>query len=166
MKEYDMVPIVFGSTTGDTENAAKLIGSIIGDATVINVADAGIDVFNTDSLLILGTSTWGSGELQDDWEQGIELLKQVDLSGKKVALFGFGDQEVWGDTFLNGMRILYDAAVAQGAEIIGSWPVDGYEYTDSAAVIDGKFVGLALDENNQGDLTEERIRIWVETIRP
>ena len=43
---------------------------------------------------------------------------------------------------------------------IGAWPTDGYNFSESRGVRDGKFIGLALDEDNQGDLTESRIKTW------
>ena len=116
-------------------------------------------------LLILGSSTWGLGDLQDDWEVQINNLKKLDLSGKKVAFFGTGDQASYPDTFVDAMGILYDAADETNASLIGAWPVDGYEHTESLAVRNGKFVGLALDEDNQADLTGERITGWVELIK-
>lgn len=52
-----------------------------------------------------------------------------------------------------------------GGTTVGYWSTDGYEFTDSKALRDGKFVGLALDEANQSDLTQERIKAWVAQLK-
>ena len=116
--------------------------------------------------LILGTSTWGAGELQDDWYDGVAVIKKSNLSGKTVAIFGCGDSEGYSDTFCGGMAELYNAAKEAGANVIGSVSTDGYTYDDSEAVVDGKFVGLALDEVNEDNKTDERIDAWVSEIAP
>jgi len=45
--------------------------------------------------------------------------------------------------------------------VVGTWPVDGYNYYFSLAEKDGSFVGLVLDDHNQADLSESRISDWV-----
>ncbi|WP_319475800.1 flavodoxin FldA [Marispirochaeta aestuarii] len=160
------IGIFYGSSTGNTEAAANIIQSRLEKADVKNIAGiSSMDELTKYDLLILGSSTWGLGDLQDDWEVQINNLKKLDLSGKKVAFFGTGDQASYPDTFVDAMGILYDAAAETNASLIGAWPVDGYEHTESLAVRNGKFVGLALDEDNQADLTGERITGWVELIK-
>lgn len=152
------VKIIFGSTTGNTENAANLIASELGGKT-INVANVVPADFTAD-LLVLGSSTWGIGELQDDWFDGLEALKNVDLKGRKVALFGEGDQSGFADTYLDAVGSIYETVVAVGAEIIGQWSTEGYEHSGSTAEVDGAFVGLALDDDNESELTAERVKTW------
>ncbi len=157
--------VVFGSSTGTCEAIAEKIASKLG-AEVLNVQDMTADVVAANDNLILGTSTWGAGELQDDWYDGINVLKSADLSGKTVALFGCGDCESYSDTFVGGMGELYDAVKASGAKLIGAVSTDGYTFDDSAAVVDGKFVGLALDDVNEDDKTDGRIDAWLAEISP
>lgn len=107
----------------------------------------------------------GAGELQDDWYDGVDVLKGADLSGKTVALFGCGDAESYPDTFCGAMAEIYNAVKDQ-ANVIGAVPTDGYTFDDSEAVVDGQFVGLALDDVNEDDQTEGRIDAWLETIKP
>ena len=94
------------------------------------------------------------------------VIKSSDLTGKTVAVFGCGDSCGFSTTFCEAMKTLYDAAKASGANMIGAVSVDGYTYDDSAAVVDGEFVGLALDEDNESDKTDSRISAWVEAIKP
>ena len=157
--------VIYGSSTGTCEAIAEKIAQKLG-CEVLNVQDMTADTVADNVNLILGTSTWGAGELQDDWYDGITTLKGADLTGKTIALFGCGDCESYGDTFVGGMGELYDAVKASGARIVGSVETDGYTFDDSAAVVDGKFVGLPLDDVNEDDKTDGRIDAWVAQISP
>ena len=151
---------VYGSTTGTCESIAQTLGDQLG-AEVINVSDLTANQLAEADNIVLGTSTWGAGELQDDWYDGVNVVKSANLSGKRVALFGCGDSASYSDTFCGGMKELYDAAVAAGATVVGAVPTDGYTFDDSDAVVDGQFVGLALDDVNEDDKTSERISAWL-----
>ena len=61
----DKVHVIYGSTTGMTEAVAQRIAADFG-TTAVNVASAGTGAFDAE-LVILGTSTWGCGDPQDDW---------------------------------------------------------------------------------------------------
>ena len=152
--------VVYGSTTGTCESIAQTLGDQLG-AEVINVSDLTANQLAEADNIVLGTSTWGAGELQDDWYDGVNVVKSANLSGKRVARFGCGDSASYSDTFCGGMKELYDAAVAAGATVVGAVPTDGYTFDDSDAVVDGQFVGLALDDVNEDDKTSERISAWL-----
>ena len=160
--------IVYGSSTGTCQDLAERIAGKLNVAAdrVINVTDLDAQAIADNTNLILGTSTWGAGEMQDDWYDGVKVLAQAGLQGKTVALFGCGDSESYCDTFCGGMAELYKAAKEAGAKVVGAVPADGYNYDDSEAVEDGHFVGLALDEVNEDNLTDERIDAWVDSIKP
>ena len=159
-----MVGIIFGSSMGNTEDAAKAISACLGvENEVLNVADIAPSDLNKFSSLIIGSSTWNDGELQDDWA-GFDF-DALDVGGKVVAIFGMGDSSSYSDAYCNAMGELYEKFVAKGAVIIGAVATDGYEFDGSNAVKDGKFVGLALDNDNQSDLTQSRIEAWVEQIK-
>ena len=152
--------IVYGSTTGNTENAARLIAEKLGDTSkVVSVASVSQADIDECDLLILGASTWGFGELQDDWID-CPLLTTLNLNGKKVALFGLGDQTGFSDTFVDAMGIIKESLSGQDIQYVGEWSTSGYDYSGSTAVEGENFVGLALDEENQGDMTSERIALW------
>lgn len=156
--------IYYGSSNGNTESVAKAIRKRLGGKERVAMFDvanlSSAEAMQEYDILLWGCPTWGEGDLQDDWEDFYSCLDGIDLSGKSVALFGLGDQDGYGHEFVNALKILYDKATAQGANMIGFWPDEGYEYDSSEAVIDGKFVGLVIDEDNQSDLTEERIEKW------
>ncbi len=157
--------VIYGSSTGTCQGIAEQIASKLG-VEAVDVASLDESIVNSNDNLILGTSTWGAGELQDDWYDGINVLKGVGLSGKTVALFGCGDAESYPDTFCGGMKEIYDAAIEAGATVLPGVDAGDYTYDDSEAVVDGKFVGLALDDVNESDKTEERIDAWLEAIKP
>ncbi len=159
--------IIYGSTTGNAASAAQTIAEKLGNGATVKEAGTASKSDLTDfDNIILGSSTWGDGELQDDWFGFLPTIKEVGLSGKTVAVFGVGDQFSYSDTYVNAMGELYDAATAAGANVIGSTSTDGYSFNESTAVRDGKFVGLALDYDNQGDLSDDRIAAWVAQISP
>lgn len=154
--------IFYGSTTGTTESVVDRVKALL-DADVFTADN--IDKAENYDFVILATSTWGMGELQDEWIDGIEKLKNLNLSGKKVALIGVGDQEGFGDTFVDAIGIIYDEIKDKGITLVGKTSTDGYNFSSSRAVEDGEFLGLIIDENNQGELTEERINSWIEKVR-
>jgi flavodoxin I len=159
--------VIYGSSTGTCQGLAEKIGQQLSvqDDGIIDVQNLSADVVNKYDVLILGTSTWGAGEMQDDWYDGVKVLKQAGLQGKAVAVFGCGDSESYSDTFCGGMAELYNAARDAGATMMGEVATDGYNFDDSEAVVDGKFVGLALDEVNEDDKTDSRIETWVEELK-
>lgn len=157
------INILYGSTTGATEAAAQQLAMLLG-AEAKPIAAATADDFDAD-LVILGSSTWGYGELQDDWVAGIALLDTVDLTGRKVAVFGTGDSVGFAETFVNAIGILADKAIERGATLVGQVPIVGYSAVESLAVRDGNFVGLALDDTNEADQTPDRIAAWAKTLQ-
>ena len=160
--------IIYGSSTGTCQDLASRIAAKLGvdNADVFDAGSISAEQLEGYQNLILGTSTWGAGEMQDDWYDGVKAVKAANLNGKTVAIFGCGDSEGYSDTFCGGMGELYNAAKEAGAKVIGKVSTDGYTYDDSEAVVDGQFVGLALDEVNEDDKTDERIDAWVAAIKP
>lgn len=156
--------VVYGSSMGNTEGAAQAIAEKLGISDVLNVADTDADTINTYDAIIAGSSTWGSGDLQDDWD-GFDF-SALSLSGKTAAVFGMGDSQSYSDTYCNGMGALASHLEAAGASLVGKVSTDGYEFEASESVKDGFFVGLALDNDNFEENTEDRINAWVEEIKP
>lgn len=157
--------VIYGSSTGTCEAIAEKIAQKLG-CEALNVQELSADVVAQNQNLILGTSTWGAGELQDDWYDGLSVLKNADLSGKTIALFGCGDCSTYSDTFVGGIGELYDGIKQSGAKFIGAVSTDGYTFDESSAVVDGKFIGLPLDDINEDNKTDERINAWVAQISP
>lgn len=162
------IGLFYGTQTGNTETLAQAIQAEFGGDSVVtlhDIADASPDDFADYACLIVGCPTWNIGELQTDWEGFYDELDEIDFSGKKVAYFGAGDQIGYADNFQDAMGILAEKIRSLGGTTVGQWPTIGYEFNESKAVQNGKFVGLALDEDNQPELTESRISTWVAQVK-
>lgn len=162
------IGLFFGSDEGNTENVAQRIQQRLGEELVelYDIADVTQLEFAQYSHIILGIPTWDFGQLQSDWEEFWDDLEAIDFSGKTVALFGLGDQFGYGDYFLDAMGMLHDVIVGAGAHIVGHWSTEGYEFEASKALIanENLFVGLAIDEDQQEELTDARLDQWCENI--
>lgn len=162
------IAIFFGSDDGNTESTAYRIARRLGE-DVVDIYDVG-EVRQLDFLgyeqLILGIPTWDFGQIQSDWEEFWDDVKEIDFSGKTVAFVGLGDQFGYADFFLDAMGMLYDIVSKTADNVVGYWPIDGYDYVASKAEIilenstEKKFVGLALDEDQQPELSSERLNRW------
>ena len=155
-----------GKDNGGTSKVARKIQELLGKdiADVHNVEKSRTDDVNKYEFLILGTAAWGIGEMHSDWENFIEELLQADLASKKVALFGLGDQVTYPESFIDGMGTLF-CRLPFKQNVVGFTPVDSYKYYYSTAEKDGRFVGLAIDNDSQPELTQSRIQNWVEQVR-
>lgn len=163
------IGLFYGSTTCYTEMAAEKIRAIIGEdmVDIHNVKESPLSLMTEYDFLILGISTWDFGEIQEDWNEIWDQIGGVTLNGKTVALFGLGDQEGYGEWYLDAMGMLHDELKKSGANIIGYWPKDdSYEFEASKALTEdgSQFIGLALDEDSQYELSDDRIATWVEQI--
>lgn len=157
--------IFYGSTTGTTKSIAYKLAKLLNieEADIHDVASIAPSKLGDYDLLILGTSTWGSGDLQEDWYDFVDGASSLGLKGKTIALFGCGD-ETMTDTFCSAVGILFDKFKSTGAQMIGSFDVDGYTFNHSDAEIDGQYVGLLLDEVNHPEYTDLRLRKWASEI--
>ncbi|WP_221801592.1 flavodoxin [Oceanobacter mangrovi] len=171
------IGIFFGTDTGTTRLMGKKMAKLLGDdiaAKPLNINRASIDDLLSYPALILGTATYGEGRLpgletnvrNGSWLEFLPQLEGADFSGKVVALYGLGNQVKYGERYADGMFELYQLFKGMGATIIGDWSTEGYTYQQSKAVVDGRFVGLALDHKTQGLLTEGRMRDWIAQIKP
>ncbi|MFW5689641.1 MAG: flavodoxin [Spirochaetota bacterium] len=160
------IGIFFGSSTGNTEDAAKRIAQAFGgDAEATEISSTTEDDILGFDKIIFGASTWGTGDLQDDFEDFMGTLEGMDFSGKKVAVFGLGDQENYPDTFVDAIGIIAKAVQGAGGTIVGKVSTDGYTFDSSEAEDGGKFLGLPLDEDNQADQSQDRIAAWVSQLK-
>ncbi len=163
------IGLFYGSTTGKTEAAAEAIQEALGGEDVValhEIADVTDNDFANYDRIIIACPTWDIGGLQADWEGFYDDdLDNIDFSGKKVAYFATGDQIGYPDNFQDAMGILEEKISSLGGKTVGHWSANGYEHSASKAEKDGKFVGLALDEDNQSELTDERIQEWTTQLK-
>ena len=164
------VGIFVGSSTGATLEAAEMLEELFDGAELVNMEEDYDDVeqFEEFDVLLIGSSTWGQGDPQRDWVDPLMSLEDdtPDMSGKKVAFFGAGDQDTHGEEFISALSKFKTLFTKLGADTeFGYWPTEGYTYKFSAAEKDGKFIGLAIDKVNQEEMTEERISAWASQLK-
>lgn len=160
------IGIYYGSDTGNTQTLAETLAKELNVAKedLKDVSSAKAD-FSAYDVLLFGSSTMGMGDLQDDWDSFLNEVKKADLSGKKVALFGCGDSISYSDTFCDALGLIYKEIKDKGCQIIGKTSIEGYSFDSSEAVIDGQFIGLAIDEDNESNMTDQRVSLWVEQLK-
>lgn len=155
------IGLFYAVKAGKTSTIADKIHKEFGeDITVMPIEEAWQKDFETYDNLIIGASTWFDGELPSYWDELLPEVQTLDLKGKKVALFGLGDQTEYPDNFADAMGLLADAFVKAGAELIGFTSTEGYNFNQSLSVREGKFCGLVVDMENQPELTDKRIKSW------
>lgn len=162
------VGLFYSTASGKTEEVADLIKDVLGDLGEgpTDIGDIDVSSLSGYKQLIVGAPTWNTGADEGRsgtaWDDALVKIKGVDLSNTHVAVFGLGDQESYGDYFCDAMEELYSVFKGTGAKMVGMWPTEGYNHSDSKAEVEpGMFCGLAVDQDNQDDLTEGRVAEWV-----
>ena len=160
------IAILYGTSGGNTESIANRIKDKFDDEVdVFDVANVSVAEVQPYKYLILGTSTTGMGDLQDDWDSFLPTFStKMDFTDKVVAIFGLGDSASFSSTFAESIYVIHDE-LKDKVKIVGEVPDVGYTYDDSSAVVDGKWLGLPLDEDNEYDESEERITKWVDQLK-
>ena len=160
------IGVFYGTTTGTTNGVVDEVEFYLrkDDYEVYNVANGISNISNFENLILI-TPTYGVGELQVHWNKVVKELESIDFSNKVVGLIGLGNQYAFGESFVGGLRVLYDIVTKNGGKVVGLTSTEGYHYEESEAIVDDKFVGLPLDETNQGDYTPERIEKWIAEVK-
>jgi flavodoxin I len=165
--------IFFGPLNGAVHRVAKKIKAAIGEDKVVMVPvkDADVsDIEKYDKIIFgistVGKETWESIYTNVDWAKFLPEIPKTRYEGKTIAIFGLGDHITYAATFVDHIGLLGRQLMANGATLVGWVPAEEYEYDESDAVIDGKFMGLPVDEDFEPELTDDRVNKWVEQIRP
>ncbi len=164
MSENNKVALVYGSDTGSTEYISEIIAEKLDlkDISFKDIYTMKPNDFNKFNILIIGIPTWYIGELQTDWDDFFPQFKTIDFTNKKVAFFSLGDQYGYPDNFVDGLGILAKVVIENGGKLFGYWPNNGYEFNKSLGIAPNEmFYGLVLDEDNQRDMSDERINKWL-----
>lgn len=154
----------------NTRKTANVAGKIMEafqpeEVEAVNAEPLDEKTFLSYDYMILGVPTWFDGELPNYWDEFVPALEDMDLTGKKIAIFGLGDQIGYPENFLDAVGIMAEILQARGAEIVGHTSAEGYVFESSRAYRDGQFLGLAIDFENQHHLTDERINTWVAQLK-
>ncbi len=169
----DKIAVFFGPIEGNTEKVAKLIKEKLGDnkCELFPISEVDANLIDKYDKIIFGVSTigthnWAHSNTSTDWDVFLPKIKEKDFSNKNIAIFGLGDQVAYSNHFVDDMRIVYDVVIKNGGKVHGRWSTKGYDFNESEAVINNEFVGLAIDEDHQGEFTVNRVSKWIDQIAP
>ena len=159
--------IIYSFNTKKTGKVAERIKEAFNDDMVemVNAEKISEALFMSFDQIIMGVPTWFDGELPNYWDEFVPALEDLDLSGKKVALYGLGDQKGYPENFLDGVGLMAKILEKCDAILVGFTSVEGYEFESSLAKRGDQFAGLAIDYENQGSMNKERIATWVESLK-
>ncbi|HPF57275.1 MAG TPA: flavodoxin [Candidatus Competibacteraceae bacterium] len=162
------IGLFYTTDTGNTRKIAKRIKKQFAEDEIelFDMAKTTPEAMRGCEALIIGTPTLGDGELPDPLTEFLGHVEASHFEGKPVALFGLGDQVGYPAEFVDALGITYKKLKKLGVRFVGSWPAEGYEFEKSKALHDGEFVGLVLDQDNQADLTDERLEEWLDLVKP
>lgn len=161
------IAIIYSFNTKKTGKIATQLQEVFSDPEIemVNAEDISEEQFLAWDRIIMGVPTWFDGELPNYWDEFVPALEDMDLSGKKIALFGLGDQKGYPENFLDGVGIMAEILETRGATLLGFTSIEGYEFESSRAKRNDQFSGLAIDYENQGSMNKERIAGWVEQLK-
>lgn len=161
--------LFYGSSTGNTEAVAYQMKEEFNnysdwEVTVHNIGETTPELMLQYNYMIMGIPTWNTGELQDDWAIFLPKIADMNFNGKKVAVFGLGDQNGYGYNFLDAVGILSDELMKSGADLNGLWSNEKYEFEESKARIEEFFLGLGVDQEGQSEMTDARVKAWIKEV--
>lgn len=165
------IGVFYGPAGGSTERVARLIAKEYGDnIDLIAVDDVTVEQFNNYDNIICGVATIGQDSWNQDvkansWNSTLSKLSTFNLEGKKIACFGLGNQITYGSKFVDALGVLVERLGETGATIVGEVTTDGYNFEESLAEKDGKFVGLPIDEDTEDEKTLGRVQCWIEQLK-
>jgi flavodoxin I len=162
------ISIFYGSTSGKTKKVAENIKTNL-ESDLVEIYDvkyAKIEDVEKQENIILGTSTWGKGKLQSDFEKFLNnILKHANLKGKKIAIFGTGDSSIYPESFADSIGIIFEALEGKGATFVGEVSTEGYHFESSLSIFEDKFIGLPIDDDSDEDQNNFRMAIWADLLK-
>lgn len=163
--------IFFGPLNGAVNRVADKLKNVIGEDKVemVPVKDATVaDIEKYDKIIFgistVGKDTWDAKYTNVDWGKFLPEISKTTYEGKTIAIFGLGDHITYAHGFVDHIGLLANALLENNAVLVGQVSTDGYEFDESTAVVDDKFLGLPIDEDFEPELTDERVENWVKQI--
>ena len=165
------VGIYFATTTGKTEDIAERIHGLL------DGAESPKDISDVDDLneltshdgIICGIPTWNTGADSERsgtaWDTILDEIGELNLSGKKVAIFGLGDSSTYTENYCDAMEELHRYFQKAGATMVGYVSSSEYTFDESKSIIGESFCGLPLDEDSESDMTDDRISQWANQLK-
>ena len=165
------VGIYFATTTGKTEDIAERIAGLLGGVeTPKDMSDVDdLSEFTNHDGIICGIPTWNTGADSERsgtaWDSILEEIGSLNLSGKKVAIFGLGDSSTYTENYCDAMEELHRFFKQAGATMVGYVSTKEYTFDESKSAIGDEFCGLPLDEDSESDMTDSRISQWAQQLK-
>jgi flavodoxin I len=161
------IGIFYSFNSNKTAKLGEKIIEAFGEADIesVNAEVINTELFTKYDNIIVGVPTWFDGELPNYWDEFVPDLEELNLTGKKIAIYGLGDQKGYPENFNDGMGILAEIFESCGGKVVGFTSIEGYNFEGSRAVRGNQFCGLCIDQENQARLTKERISKWVEKLK-
>ena len=165
--------LFFSPEGGNVNYVANKLGEMIGTDKVEIIPVKEVkegDLSNYDKIILLGstvgTDHWNNETIVDEWPEFFTKIKEISFEKKKVAIVGLGNSFLYPSHFVDGMADLYERLTKQNAKVLGKVDAKGYDFTDSEALNDdGLFCGLHIDEDNEEELTAERLENWISILK-
>jgi flavodoxin I len=159
--------VIYSYNTQKSKKVAEKVIAAFGENEVeaINAEELSKEVLENFDTFIVSAPTWFDGELPNYWDEFVPDLEEMDLSDKKFAIFGLGDQKGYPENYCDAIGLLAEILEECGAKLVGQTSIEGYTYESSRAQRGNIFVGLALDQENQARLTNDRVKKWVEQFK-
>jgi len=159
---------------GSVNKVANKLGEMIGNDKVDifpvkEVEKGDLDKYNKIILVgsTVGADHWDNEIVVNEWTEFFTKIKEISFEKKKIAIVGLGNSVLYPSHFADGMAVLYERIIKQNAKVLGFVDAKGYDFEDSEAVNDdGFFCGLAIDEDNEAELTTERLEKWISILKP
>lgn len=163
------IALIYWPSGGSVERCATVFGEKAENIELFKLEDLTPEKVASYDTFIFGGSTvgadhWSNDDSANSWSKFFAEIANYKLSGKKASIYGLGNQLIYPDQFVDGMAYIKKNLVAQGMTVTGAWSTEGYDFEESQSIEDNKFIGLALDEDAQPELTEERIEAWLKEI--
>ena len=160
------IAIIFSFNSRKTGKIAEKIKEAFNEElALVNAEELTEEIFTSFDRIIMGVPTWFDGELPNYWDEFVPALENLDLKGKRIALYGLGDQKGYPENFLDGVGIMAGILEGRGASLVGFTSAEGYEFESSRALRGDRFAGLAIDYENQGSMNKERVANWVSQLK-
>ncbi len=161
------IGLFYSFNSHKTRKIGEEIAEMFGQRAIeaINAETVNEEQFLKYEDMILGVPTWFDGELPNYWDEFVPALEELDLAGKKIAIYGLADQKGYPENFGDAVGLMAKLLRSRGAKIVGETSPEGYTFESSRALENGKFLGLILDQENQGRLTDKRLRMWLEDLK-
>jgi len=160
------IGLIYSFNSNKTAKIAEKIKDELKDSPLelVNAETITEEEFLKYDNLILGVPTWFDGELPGYWDEFGPALEDMNLKGKNIALYGLGDQIGYPENFLDAVGVMACLLEGQGATIVGKTSTKGYNFEQSKALQNDKFLGLAIDFENQATKNKERVDVWVKQL--